>query len=211
MKILGVSVSLPKKVDYQGKTIETGIFKEPVSGRVAVGEQGLEGDGQADLKVHGGTHMAVYAYPIEHYEPWERELGRRGLPHGQFGENLTVSGIMEEQARVGDLFRVGTSLLEVTHPRFPCFKLPIRMELGPEFIKRFLESGRLGFYLRVRETGGLGAGDSMQRISRVEGAMSIREFIDAYRTRERGALQRMLELKELKPSWREWAATQLHG
>jgi MOSC domain-containing protein YiiM len=159
VKLLSVNVSLPKEVPYNDQTITTGIFKEPVGGRVTVRSINVDGDGQADRKVHGGRDMAVYAYPIEHYKFWEKALGRDGFPFGQFGENLTVEGLAEEQVRVGDVFRVGGALLQVTQPRIPCYKLALRMGEGLDFPKRFQESGRLGFYLRVLEEGEIGAID----------------------------------------------------
>ncbi len=121
MKILSVNVSTPKEVAYQGGTVTTGIFKEPVTGRVMVRRLNIEGDDQADRRVHGvGFDMAIYAYPIEHYAFWQKELGRQDFPHGQFGENLTVSGLSEETVRVGDVFRIGGALMQVTQPRIPC-------------------------------------------------------------------------------------------
>ena len=127
MRLLSVNVSQAKEVPYQGKTVTTGIFKEPVGGRVMLRSLNLEGDGQADRNVHGGINKAVYAYPNEHYEYWSRELGRTDFTFGQFGENFTVSGMLEDAVRIGDVFRIGSALVEVTQPRAPCFKLGIRM------------------------------------------------------------------------------------
>ena len=152
MSVISVNVSLPKEVSHEGKTITTSIFKEPVHGRVMVRRLNIDGDDQADRRVHGvGFDMAIYAYPVEHYAFWEKELGRDSFPYGQFGENLTVSGLSEDTVRVGDVFRVGEALLQVTQPRIPCFKLAMRMGEGPDFPARFQQSGRMGFYLRVLE------------------------------------------------------------
>jgi MOSC domain-containing protein YiiM len=152
MRLVSVNVSLPKLVEFRGQAVSTSIFKEPVGGRVLVRRLSLEGGWQADLRSHGGLNKAVYAYPLEHYARWSEELGRDNLRPGQFGENLTVEGLTEDAARLGDVFRVGGALLQVTQPRYPCFKLEIKMG-DPLFPRRFLASGRTGFYLRVLEEG----------------------------------------------------------
>lgn len=124
--LLSVNVSGPKEIQYQGRTVRTGIFKQPLKGRVMLGRLNLEGDGQADLSVHGGIHQAVDVCPFEHYHYWEGQLGRRDFSYGQFGENLTAAGMLEQEVRIGDIFRVGTALVEVTQPRVPCYKLAMR-------------------------------------------------------------------------------------
>ena len=149
MKLISVNVSLAKEVPYLEGTIKTGIFKEPVRGRVMVRRLNIDGDDQADRRVHGvGFDMAVYVYPFEHYAFWAKELGRDGFPYGQFGENLTVEGLNEDTVRIGDTFRVGGTLLQVSQPRVPCYKFALRMEEGPDFPARFQETGRMGFYCR---------------------------------------------------------------
>jgi ferredoxin-NADP reductase/MOSC domain-containing protein YiiM len=204
VKLLSVNVSLPKEVRYNGNTIATGIFKDPVDGRVMVGTLNIEGDGQADLKVHGGRDMAVYAYPVEHYAFWEKELGRQGFPFGQFGENLTVQGISENVLRVGDIFRVGGTLLQITQPRIPCYKLALRMGESLDFPKRFQESGRLGFYLRVLEEGEIGAGDTLELIDTDGHSVTIAEFIRIYlhETHDPASLRRVLASRDLGDAWR---------
>src|SRR3954470_17197009 len=167
MQFVSVNVSLPRPVEFRGQTVSTSIFKEPVAGRVLVRRMSLEGDWQADLRSHGGLNKAVYAYPLEHYAPWSQELGRDDLRPGQFGENLTVEGLTEDTARLGDVLRVGGALLQVTQPRIPCFKLGIKMG-DPAFPRRFLASGRTGFYLRVLEEGEVGAGDSVELVERAD-------------------------------------------
>jgi len=206
MKLLSVNVCLPQKIAYRGKTVMTGIFKEPVSGRVRVGALGLDGDGQADRRVHGGVDMAVYAYPHQHYGFWEAELGRRDLPFGQFGENLTMTGISEDSVRVGDLFRIGTVLFQVTQPRIPCYKLAIRMAEEFDFPARFQASGRLGFYYRVREEGYVGAGDTAELIDRDDKSVTIAEFIETYPNymHEPEQLMRILASRDLSDSWRRY-------
>jgi MOSC domain-containing protein YiiM len=163
MKLLSVNVSKPKAVSYNVKTIHTGIFKVPVKGRVVLRKLNLDGDGQADLTVHGGIDKTVYAYPIEHYEYWRRELIRDDLTYGQFGENFTVEGMLEDDVHIGDVFRIGTALVEVSQPRVPCFKLGLKMGI-PTFPKQFLASERSGFYLRVLKVGEVGAGDVIERV-----------------------------------------------
>ena len=174
MRLRSVNVSMPKEVPHDGKTVTTGIFKEPVAGRIMLQRLNLEGDGQADLWGHGGAFRAVYAYSHENYAHWARELGRDDFTIGQFGENLTVDGMLDDQICVGDVFRIGGALVEVSQPRIPCYKLAIKM--GVEgFQNRFLESGRVGFYFRVLEEGELGAGDVVELIKRDPRRMTVRE------------------------------------
>lgn len=205
MKLISVNVSLPKRVPYLGKTITTGIFKEPVRGRVMARRLNIDGDDQADRRVHGvGFDMAIYCYPVEHYTFWARELGRDGFPYGRFGENFTVEGLSEDTVRVGDTFRVGGTLLQVTQPRIPCYKLTIRMEEGPDFPARFQEAGRMGFYCRVLEEGDVGAGDSIEFVESDDGAATIAEFIRVYlyESHEPASLQRVLASRFLSEPWR---------
>lgn len=209
MRLLSVNVSPPKQVAYNGKTIATGIFKEPVDGRVTVNTLNLRGDGQADRKVHGGRDMAVYAYPVEHYRYWQETLERPAFPFGQFGENLTVAGLTEEVVRVGDVFRLGSALLQVTQPRIPCYKLALRMGEGADFPKRFLDSGRLGFYLRVIEEGEIGAGDAIEPVDSDRRSVSIADFIHIYlrETDDPDELRRVLAARDLGDAWRIYLET----
>ena len=204
MQLLTVSVSPVKEVIYQGKTVTTGILKEPVPGRVMVRRLNIDGDDQADRRVHGGLDMAVYAYPVEHYPFWEGELGRKDFPHGQFGENLTVSGMDEETVRVGDIFRIGGALLQVTQPRIPCYKLAIRMEQGLDFPGRFQQTGRMGFYFRVLEEGEVGAGDPVELLERDESSATIAQFIRVYLhdAHDPPSLKRVLGSRDLGDAWR---------
>lgn len=176
MKVLSVNVGLPRLVEYRGEPVATGIYKEPVGGRVAVGESNLAGDAQADLSVHGGYSKAVYVYPSEHYEFWRDELPEMDLPFGIFGENLTTTGLLETDANVGDCFRIGTAEFIVTQPRQPCFKLGIRFGRS-DIIKRFARSGRSGFYLAIKKTGELGEGDAIEFVSRATDQPSISEVV----------------------------------
>ena len=204
MKLLSVNVSKPKAVSYNGKTVHTGIFKVPVTGRVALRRFNLDGDGQGDLTVHGGVDKAVYAYPHEHYEHWRRELLRDDLTYGQFGENFTVEGMLEDSVHIGDVFRVGTALVEVSQPRVPCFKLGLKMGIAT-FPKQFLASERSGFYLRVLETGDVGAGDAIERVKVGHKRLTVKAvhhllYFDS------GNLERIhevLSIPALAVSWRE--------
>jgi len=204
MKLLSINVSKPKPIEYNGKTIRTGIFKVPVSDSVMLREKNIDGDGQGDLRVHGGTYKAVYAYPIEHYAYWQQELHRDDLTHGQFGENLTVEGMLEESVHIGDIFQVGAAVkLQLTQPRVPCFKLAYKMGL-PEFPKQFLESQRVGFYFRVLVEGEITAGDEIARIEVASNSMSVTEILNLrYFDRDNHAkMAQARKLPALSPSWK---------
>lgn len=205
MKLVSVNVSLPKEIPYQGKTVTTSIFKEPVRGRVMVRRLNVDGDDQADRRVHGvGFEMAVYVYPVQHYAFWEAELDREQFPYGQFGENFTVEGLSEDTVRVGDILRVGGTLLQVTQPRIPCYKLALRMEQSPDFPARFQKTGRMGFYCRVLEEGEVGADDSIELVERDDGSATIADFIQVYlyESHEPASLKRILTSRELGEAWR---------
>ena len=174
MKLRSVNVSMPKDIVQGGKTVTTGIFKEPVEGRVMLRRLNLDGDGQADLWGHGGAFRAVYVYSFENYAYWARELGRDDFTIGQFGENFTVEGMAEDDVHVGDVFRLGSALVEVSQPRVPCYKLAIKMGIEG-FQNQFLASGRMGFYFRVLEEGEVGAGDTIELVKREARAMTERE------------------------------------
>ena len=206
MKLVSVNVSLPKDVPYNDGTIRTGIFKKPVDGRVVVRTLNIDGDGQGDLRVHGGRDMAVYVYAVEHYPFWEKELGRSRFPFGQFGENLTVEGGSESTMRVGDIFRVGGARLQVTQPRVPCYKLALRMDVGMDFLKRFLASGRVGYYLRVLEEGEIGAGDTIEQIDTDGRSATIDDFLQIYihGKQDPDRLGRILASRDLGDAWRTY-------
>lgn len=203
MKLLAVNVGRPRPVPYRGGVVSTGIYKEPVAGPVWVRWLNLDGDGQADLKVHGGEHKAVYAYPFEHYAFWSRELRRNDLGYGQFGENLTVEGLLEEQVHIGDVYRIGAALLQVSQPRSPCFKLGVRMG-DAAFVARFADVNYTGFYLRVLEEGRVQAGDAIARVEQAKDSISVR---DAFRLRHgsggtRAEYGHAAQIGALTPSWR---------
>ena len=203
MKLLSVNVSLPKEVQHNGKTVTTGIFKEQVQGRVMLCTSNLGGDGQADLIGHGGIYKAVYVYSIENYDYWKRELGRDDFTMGQFGENLTVDGMLEDEVNVGDIFRVGAAVVEVTQPRVPCFKLGIKMD-SSRFPKVFLASCRVGFYLRVLEEGEVGAGDVIERIKMDPQQMTVREVCHLLYFDQKNfeRAKKAVGIQALSPGWR---------
>ena len=204
MKLLSVNVSQPKEVSYNGERVKTGIFKEPVSGRTMMRRLNLDGDGQGDPTVHGGIHKAVYVYPIEHYDYWQQELGRDDLTYGKFGENLTVEGMLEDTVHIGDVFRIGEALVEVSQPRVPCFKLGIKMR-DPQIVKPFLQSERVGFYVRVLEEGEVGAGDAIERTKVGEGQMTVKEIVHLrhFDNANATAADKAANLPALTPSWRD--------
>ena len=205
MKLLSINVSKPKPIEYNGKTVYTGIFKEPVSGTVMLRESNIDGDGQGDLKVHGGTYKAIYGYPYEHYSHWQQELDRDDLSYGQFGENLTVSGMLEEEIHIGDIFQIGSDVkLQITQPRVPCFKLGYKMGL-PEFPKQFLESRRVGFYFRVLEEGLITANAPISRIEVASEQMSVAEILNLryFDTNNHKQIEKARKLPALSPSWKK--------
>ena len=183
MKIISVNVGLPRLVEYHGEPVATAIFKSSVSGKVSVGQFNLEGDAQADLRVHGGVQKSVYVYPAEHYEFWKKELPDADLPWGVFGENLTTAGLIEANIRTGDLLCIGTAEFAVTVPRYPCFKLGIRFG-RKDILRRFAQSGRSGFYLTVLKTGVLEAGDAIEFTPAGDGSSIADIFSERLRKQE---------------------------
>ena len=173
--IASIAVGRPTAINHNGKDVLTAIFKSPVTGRVAVSLGNIDGDGQADLSVHGGRDKAVYAYPQCHYTHWAAILGRDTLDVSQFGENLTVTELDETNVVIGDRYRAGTVVMVVAQPRIPCFKLGIRVG-DAAFPKRFLASGRLGFYLRVEREGEFAAGDAIERLERPEHGITVHDL-----------------------------------
>lgn len=204
MKLLSVNVSKPIEVPYRGETLRTGIYKKPVPGRVMLEAFNLHGDGQADLTAHGGADKAVYAYPFEHYPTWARELKRGNFAFGQFGENFTVAGLLENQVCIGDVYRIGEAIVEVTQPRAPCYKLAHKLGL-PDFVKTFTQSERCGFYLRVLEEGAVGAGDAIERLTVGPGQFSVQGIFHLlfFDKDNRAEAERALRIPALAGAWRE--------
>lgn len=202
MKILSVNVGLPRLVEYNGEPISTAIYKNPVSGKVRVHQFNLEGDGQADLRFHGGASKSVYAYPAEHYELWKQELPEMDLTFGVFGENLTTFGILETEICVGDKFRVGTAEFVVTEPRFPCYKLGIRFG-RKDIIRKFQKSRRSGFYLTVAKTGEIKISNKIEFLERDENKVSITDLLKLHdEKKDMEIANRALKVAALPEKWK---------
>ncbi len=199
--VVSVNVGSPRLIEWFGRRASTAIWKSPVEGRVAVRGVNLTGDDQADRKVHGGPDKAVYAYVREDAAWWEEQLGRPVQP-GEFGENLTLLGVAVTDAVIGERWAIGSALLEVAQPRFPCWKLGARMN-DPEFPRRFADAGRQGAYLRIIREGDVGAGDEVLLIHRPAHGVTIGTVGDIYlRDHSRAAL--LLTAPELAEGWRAW-------
>ena len=205
MKIISLNVGLPQLVLRNDEPVSTGIFKEPVAGRVNLRTLNLDGDRQADLSVHGGPEKAVYVYPSEHYDFWKRELPEMDLPWGMFGENFTTTGLLETQINIGDTFRVGSAEVMVTQPRMPCYKLGIRFGRR-DIIKRFLASERSGFYLGVLKEGEVGTGDEFEPVKRDANDIRVNDITRLYTSQKRNAelLRRAIDVEALPESWRDY-------
>jgi len=210
MKLISLNVARPRLALYHGTTINTGIFKQPVSGPVQLRTLNLDGDRQADLTVHGGPYKAVYAYPSEHYPFWRRELPDMDIPWGMFGENFTTEGLSESDLHIGDRLRIGTSILMIRQPRQPCYKLAAKFERD-DILQRFLESGRSGFYFSVEQEGVVEAGDSFEILSREPQAVTIAEMnqLFVHDKYNRALLEKAIASPALPEDWREYLAKRL--
>jgi MOSC domain-containing protein YiiM len=211
VKLISLNVARPRLAVYKGMTLNTGIFKKPVSGRVMLRTLNLDGDRQADLSVHGGPYKAVYAYPSEHYEYWRGELPGIDLPWGAFGENFTTQGLAEVDVQIGDVLKVGSAVVMVRQPRMPCYKLAAKFQRD-DIVERFLASGRNGFYFSVEQEGEVGQGDSIEFVARNQDGISIIEmnqlFVrDKY---NRALLQKAIATAALPESWREYFLPRLN-
>lgn len=215
MRIVAVSVGLPREVTWKGQTVTTGIFKAPVDGPVALRRHNLEGDRQADLSVHGGPTKAVYLYPTQHYGYWRDELGDDELVWGSFGENLTVDGLDEENVCIGDEFQVGSARVVVTEPRMPCYKLAIRFNRA-DMVKRFLTSQRTGLYFGVVQEGVIEAGDDLERVVEHPAGLRVADVTRLYTTERtnEALLRKAIAVADLPEKWRSFFEHQLqrlHG
>jgi MOSC domain-containing protein YiiM len=205
MHVVSVNVGVPRTVSWKGRDVTTGIFKEPVESRIPLRRLNFDGDGQADLSVHGGAAKAVYAYPLAHYAFWQEQLGVE-LPFGAFGENLTVEGLpLEKDAAIGDRFRVGTAELVVTQPRLPCYKLGLRFG-REDMVKRFLASGRTGYYLAVDVEGDVEAGDRVTTLACHRARIPVAEITRVYAVdrNDVATLDRLIGLEALPDDWRSY-------
>lgn len=206
MKVVSVNCGLPREVLWHGRSVTTGIYKEPVKGRLALRKLNLDGDRQADLSVHGGLAKAVYCYQLCHYEYWKAELPGQDLPAGTFGENFTIDGLPEDSIRIGDTFAVGSSVVVVTQPRLPCYKLGVKFQ-SDDMVSRFLASGRTGFYLSVAREGEVGAGDEMTLIGSEPNSVSVADITRLYITKQHSSedialLHRALATSALPDKWK---------
>lgn len=204
MKIISIAVGRPRLVMRNGEPVSTGIYKEPVAGRLMMRTLNLDGDRQADLTVHGGPEKAVYVYPSEHYAFWKQELPEMELPWGMFGENLTTEGLFETEVHIGDKFRIGAAEVMVTQPRMPCYKLGIRFN-RTDIIKRFLKSERSGFYLSVLKEGEVGTGDEFELIKKNESGVRVVDVTRLYSSDKDNVelMRRAIATEALPESWRE--------
>jgi MOSC domain-containing protein YiiM len=212
MKLISLNVARPRLTVYNGRTINTGIFKEPVSGPVPLRTLNLDGDQQADLAVHGGPNKAVYAYPSEHYGLWREELPETNLPWGMFGENFTTEELFERDLHVGDRMQIGSAIIVVRQPRVPCYKLAAKFRRN-DILARFLRSGRSGFYFSVEREGVVAAGDSFEVLTREPLAITIAEvnhlFADDRYNRE--LLDKAIATPALPEDWRDYFEKRLSG
>jgi len=208
MKLVSVSTGLPREVTWHGIPVTTGIFKRPVEGRVMLRKLNLDGDRQADLSVHGGEHKAAYCYPLEHYAYWKTQLPGRELPMAIFGENFTTNGLLEDSVHLGDRLSIGSAEVVVTQPRLPCYKLGIRFQ-ADDMVKRFLASGRTGFYLAVVREGEVGASDEIEVTARDPNGVTISEITHLYVAKrysddDVASVQRAVRVAALPNSWKQY-------
>jgi MOSC domain-containing protein YiiM len=210
MRLVSVNVGLPRLVMRNDDPVSTGIYKEPITGRVMLRTLNLDGDRQADLSVHGGPSKAVYAYPSEHYEYWRRELPGMELPWGMFGENFTTEGLFETEINIGDKFRVGQASIMVTEPRMPCYKLALKFGRA-DILRRFLQSELTGFYFAVLQEGDVGAGDTLELIEKDEHDVRVADITRLYARDKQNTnlLRRAIEVPALPESWRAYFEDQL--
>lgn len=201
-RLLAVNVGLPREHDWRGHVVRTGIWKQPVSGRRMARRLNIDGDGQGDLRGHGGVHRAVLVYQLESYRYWERELGRPEFPLGQFGENFTVDGLPDREVCIGDRYRIGQALFEVSQPRATCYRVGLRME-EPRMAALLVAHRRPGFYLRVLEEGEVGAGDEIVKVAEGPERMTVAEidallYLPGHRRED---VQRAVRIPALSPGW----------
>jgi len=208
MKLVSVNTGLPREMTWHGMRVTTGIFKEPVRSRIVLRKLNLDGDRQADLTVHGGQYKAVYCYPIAHYDYWKRVLPGRELPIGMFGENFTIDGLLEDSFHIGDQFSIGSAEVIVTQPRLPCYKLNVRFQ-SDVMAKRFLASGRTGFYLAVSREGEVGVGDEIKVMGRDPNGIPVSDVTRLYIAKRYDedditSIRRALQVAALPESWKEY-------
>jgi MOSC domain-containing protein YiiM len=208
-KVISLNIGLPRTVNFHGQTVTTGIFKEPVKGRIKLRRLNLDGDKQADLTVHGGPDKALYAYAAEHYDYWKKRLPNMKLPWGMFGENLTTEGLLEDQVNIGDVFRVSSSEVVATQPRMPCYKLGVKFG-RMDIIRQFMNSKLTGIYFRVLKEGEVGAGDAIELISRDENNVTVKDIVRLVTGKgDIATLRRAVHVEALAEGWRQEFLEQL--
>jgi MOSC domain-containing protein YiiM len=201
-KVLSVNVGAVREFEYHGRPAKSAIWKSPVAGRIAARGVNLDGDDQADRKAHGGPDKAIYAYAVEDSRWWEQKIGRP-FAYGEFGENLTTEGIDVNQALVGERWEIGTTVVEVSEPRIPCWRLGVRMN-DPVFPRGFAEAMRPGAYQRIVVEGSVGAGDEIRVVTRPGHDLTIRDVFRIY-MRDRDEVERLLAVPQMSDSWKRWA------
>ena len=202
-KVISLNVGLPRTVYFRGQAVTTGIFKEPIKGRIKIRRLNLDGDKQADLTVHGGPDKAVYAYPAEHYDYWKKRLPNMKLPWGMFGENFTTEGLLEDQVNIGDVFRIGSSEVVATQPRMPCYKLGVKFG-RMDIVKQFMESKLPGIYFRVLKEGEVGPGDAIELISRDANNVTVKDLVQLVTSEgDMATIRRAVHIKALPEAWRQ--------
>ena len=202
-RIVSLNVGLPRKVIFNGQVVTTGIFKEPIEGHVMLRRLNLDGDKQADLTVHGGVDKAVYAYPVEHYDYWRKELPSMNLPWGMFGENFTTEGLLEDEVNIGDTLKIGSAKLMVTQPRMPCYKLGVRFG-RMDIVRRFMASGRPGIYFKVSKEGEVKTGNKVKIIRRDKNNVTVRDIVRMYvgGHRDIEVMRRAVKIGALPEGWK---------
>jgi MOSC domain-containing protein YiiM len=205
MKVLSVNVGLPRKVLFNGQTITTAIFKDPVKGPVMLRKINLDGDKQSDLTVHGGVDKAVYSYPTEHYDYWRKQYPNIDIIWGMFGENFTTQGLMEDTVNIGDQVQIGSAKLVATQPRMPCYKLGVRFGIM-EIIRRFLSSGRPGIYFKVLKQGEVKTDDKIEIIEKDKNNVTVKDIVRLYINRDHidniETMRRAIKISALPEGWK---------
>jgi MOSC domain-containing protein YiiM len=206
MKVISLNVGLPRKVLFNGQTVTTGIFKDPVRGPIMLRRLNLDGDRQADLTVHGGVDKAVYSYPAEHYDYWRKQFPNMDLNWGMFGENFTTEGLIEDAVNVGDQFQIGSAMLVATQPRMPCYKLGVKFG-HMDVVRRFLVSGRPGIYFKVLKEGQVQVGDKIETISKDKNNVTVKDIVHLYITRDHvvdniETMRRAIKIGALPEGWK---------
>lgn len=205
-KLVSINVGTPREFEYKGRTAISAIWKLPVVGRVAAKGVNLEGDDQADREAHGGFDKAIYAYAAEDLQWWEQEIDQN-IEHGQFGENLTTQGIDVNNALVGEHWQIGSTVLEVSEPRIPCWRFGVRMN-DKTFPKKFTQALRPGSYLRIIEEGDVGTDDEIKIIEKPKHDLTIKDVFRIF-TKDRQEAGRILEAEHVSDAWIKWASKQL--